>query len=110
MVHNGRLNVLDGDLYICYILVSNGSHDSITHSSGTVIDVGTLVIKQEDTTKQLKELDFVSYAKGMKMVEEMENRNHEEMDDHDDHEDQEQDDEEAEDNTEVIESMSLDEQ
>ena len=42
----------------------------------------------------------------MKMVEEMENHNHEEIDDH---EDQDQDDD-AEDNTEVIESMSLDEQ
>lgn len=48
------------------------SHDSINHSVGTVIDVGTLVIKQEQNeTKQTKELDFVSYAKGMKMVEEM---------------------------------------
>lgn len=30
----------------------DNSHDSITHSSGTVIDVGTLIIKDEEKKDQ----------------------------------------------------------
>jgi hypothetical protein len=53
--------------------LKNSNEDTL-NNNGTMVEVsGTLVIKADEKLSD-KELDFVSYAKGIKMVEDMENK------------------------------------
>lgn len=88
------------------------SNNSGHEDSGSVVDVGTLVVNRDEEAPQPnKELDFVSYAKGIRMVEELEKKPElrNELDRYA-NQDEEEEEEEVEDNSEeVLEKMTVEE-